>query len=346
MLVVTLGDPFSVNVELLAPLLAERQGRIASARGPAASHATVLVGAREQWETQASHLGAPELELTPVGALGHVPTGQGGLYFLDVGAGLPQRSAESWAEAERGAAAVRALATLDGFAPHGALAVVTAPIDKHAASLAGFAHPGQTEFFEAIWRTPGVMVLAGDRLRVGLATNHVRLADVASTLSVELVARKAATLAHTLTSSFGVATPRIAVLGVNPHAGDGGLFGDEETRLVLPALEKARAAAPHAELTGPLPADTAFHFALQGAYDGLLAMYHDQGLGPFKTVHFDDGINLTGGLPHLRVSPDHGPAQSLFLAGRAAPSSMAAALAAAWTYLERAATPRGGKESA
>lgn len=330
MLLITLGDPHSVNVELLAPLLAaEAKG------GRQATYPHVLIGSAWHWRDQTTRLGLSEaVPYEIVETLADAPPGHWS--FLDIGEASLSVPAERLSSEQRGELAVRALEALHSVTTLPRLAVVTAPIDKHAASLAGFKHPGQTEFFESLWGTDAVMILAGPRLRVGLATNHLPLREVVPALSIEKIAGKAALFAKTLREAYGFPQPRLAILAVNPHAGDGGLFGDEDELLVRPAVERARALAPFARFDGPLPADTAFFRAYAGAYDGVLAQYHDQGLGPLKTVHFDDAVNLSGGLAHLRVSPDHGPAADLFLKGQASNKSFDAALAMARRYLKEA----------
>jgi 4-hydroxythreonine-4-phosphate dehydrogenase len=336
MLVVTLGEPYSVNVELLAPLVQGPLGRTL------AGDRVALVGSAWQWRDQLQRLGVTPPPTEAVASLAAVRPGA--LAFLDVGDAGVERPAESLSPAERGRVAVRALEALRTLGDEPCVAVVTGPIDKHACHAAGYGFPGQTEFFEELWRGDAVMTLAGPRLRVGLVTNHLRLADVPRAVTRALVERKLGLFATTLASSFGVAAPRIAVVGLNPHAGDQGLFGDEERVAIAPAIEAVRRQPPVAGLTidGPVPADTAFHRAYHGRYDGVLAMYHDQGLGPLKTVHFDDGVNLSGGLRHLRVSPDHGPAADLFLAGKASGASWRAAMELAVAHLRRGA---GGEES-
>lgn len=343
MLVLTSGDPHSVTVEILAPLLAATSTASYLRQGP-----VVVIGSAWQWQDQAQRLGLTLPAMESVTTLAAARAGK--LAFLDVGTPDDSRPAETLAPAARGALAVRCLERLKtetaGRAATAPLAVVTAPIDKHACQSAGYAFPGQTEFFENLWGSAAVMTLAGPRLRVGLVTNHLALRDVPGRLSQDLIRRKLALFARTLRESFRIARPRIAVAGLNPHASDQGLFGDEEARLLTPAIAAVREAealefrADGAEIVGPLPADTVFYRALHGSYDGVLAMYHDQGLGPLKTVHFDDAVNLSGGLRHFRASPDHGPAKDLFLARRASPKSFAAALDLAVNYLERGA---GGK---
>lgn len=318
MLVVTMGDPLSVNVELVETLLPDLK---------AMDCPVVIVGSAWQWRHQAKGLPGPLVR-------GWEETGDRGLWFLDPFAGNPtlEVPTRQLSARDRGVCAVGCLDMLRQLPPTRRLAVITAPIDKAACRLAGFAWPGQTEFFEHIWDDKGIMILAGPRLRVGLVTNHEPLALVPGLLSRDLIRRKALLFRRTLQRVCGLPEPAIAVCGLNPHCGDGGLFGDEENRLIVPAVEEAALQVPG--LKGPLPADTVFHQALQGQWDGVLAMYHDQGLGPLKTVHFFDAINITGGLNHLRVSPDHGPAADLFLRGEARPDSMATALRYAGAWLD------------
>jgi 4-hydroxythreonine-4-phosphate dehydrogenase len=322
LLVVTSGDPLSVNIELF----------LAAMRPPPAGQRLLVIGSAWQWRDQCARLGQPE----PAMALVRTPEEAipGALSFLDLEGPEWQRPAEELTQDVRGHLAVRALDAVPRQDPAGGrLALVTGPIDKYACQLAGFGFPGQTEFVSHLWRGTAVMVLAGPRLRVGLATNHLALKDVASALTIGLLETKLNLLIETLRDAFGIAVPRIAVSGLNPHAGDHGLFGSEDDAVIRPAVQAIQARRRDAVISGPEPADTVFYRAYHGLYDGVLAMYHDQGLGPLKTVHFDTAINLSGGLPHLRVSPDHGPAQDLFLRGEASPASMKEAFRAAETYL-------------
>jgi len=204
-------------------------------------------------------------------------------------------------------------------------ALVTGPIDKHALSDAGVTHPGQTEYVaEACGVRRFAMMLAGPRLRVVLVTTHLALRDVAAAITQDGVFDAASLVADHLRRFESIPAPRIAVLGLNPHASDGGRFGDEEARVILPAVARLREAGIDA--SGPLPADTAFHRAVGGAFDAVVAMYHDQGLGPLKLLHFTSAINVTLGLPRPRCAPDHGPAFDLAGTGQADPGSLVEAL--------------------
>lgn len=206
-------------------------------------------------------------------------------------------------------------------------ALVTAPIDKAACQAEGFAFPGHTEYLASRAGAEVAMLLAGPRLRVVLATIHMALSEVPRRLTPEAIVLAGTRLAEGLRETFGIATPRIGVLGLNPHAGEKGMLGHEEGTVVGPAIARLQDAwRGRATFTGPLPADTAFHAHLQGDYDGLVAMYHDQGLGPFKLLHFHDGVNVTLGLPFVRTSPDHGTARDLAGSGLANPASLRAAV--------------------
>lgn len=206
-----------------------------------------------------------------------------------------------------------------------AAAICTAPIAKSAIHEAGWNFPGHTELLaERFGVERVVMMLAGPVLRVVLATTHVALRDVPSRLSPEGIAEVLQITDRDLRGRFGIESPRIAVCGLNPHAGEGGLFGDEEARLIAPGIELARAAGVRAE--GPFPSDGLFPRAARGGWDAVLAMYHDQGLIPLKTVHLETAVNVTLGLPAIRTSPDHGVAWDIAGKGIADPTSMEHAL--------------------
>lgn len=214
-------------------------------------------------------------------------------------------------------------------------ALVTAPIDKAACRDEGFEFPGHTEYLAA---RAGVdefaMLMVGPRLRVVLATIHVPLREVAGRLTVDGIVRVGRLLARALTDRFCRGRrPVVGVLGLNPHAGERGMLGDEEATIVGPAVAAlSRWTTEHDSpviFRGPLPADTAFPAHADGQLDGVVAMYHDQGLGPFKLLHMRDGVNMTLGLPFVRTSPDHGTARDIAGRGVADPSSMFAAVALA-----------------
>lgn len=221
---------------------------------------------------------------------------------------------------------VAARLALDGRAS----AILTNPIAKRTLYEAGFTHPGHTEFLgelaeQATGRsaTP-IMMLASDELRVVPATVHVPLRDVPDLLSVERLVAVATITASALRSDFAIKVPRLAMAGLNPHAGEGGSIGREDEDVVRPAIEALRRQG--LDITGPHSADTLFHAEARKRYDCAIAMYHDQALIPLKTLAFDTGVNVTLGLPFVRTSPDHGTAFDIAGTGRASPESFVAAL--------------------
>jgi 4-hydroxythreonine-4-phosphate dehydrogenase len=211
-----------------------------------------------------------------------------------------------------------------------ASAVVTNPIQKKALQTAGFPFPGHTEFLGALARevfgvtSEPVMMLAGPELKVVPVTIHIPLSAVPAALSTDLVVRTGRTVARELASRFGIEKPRLALSGLNPHAGEDGMLGREDAAIVAPAIVQLRAEGIDA--SGPFPADTMFHAAARRTYDAALCMYHDQALIPIKTLAFDEGVNVTLGLPFVRTSPDHGTALSLAGTGEARATSLIAAL--------------------
>jgi 4-hydroxythreonine-4-phosphate dehydrogenase len=203
-------------------------------------------------------------------------------------------------------------------------ALVTAPISKKLLRDAGYRFEGHTELLAHIARTKRfAMMLVGGPLRVALVTIHVPLAKVSRLLSTKKII-EVIELSHDMCRCLGIRHPRIGVAGLNPHAGESGLLGDEERRIIAPAVR--RAARKKINVTGPWPADTLFHKAYHGEFDAVVAMYHDQGLAPLKMIAFDSGVNLTLGLPFVRTSPDHGTAFDIAGKNIARPDSMIAAI--------------------
>ena len=206
-----------------------------------------------------------------------------------------------------------------------AVGMVTAPISKAAIRAAGSTFPGHTELLaERCNVSKEVMMLAGPRLKVALVTTHHALSAVPALLSVAEILATIRVTDAALRRHFGLTAPRLAVLALNPHAGEGGQFGAEESTIIAPAIAAAQAEGINA--SGPHSADTLFHFAVQGAYDAVICMYHDQGLIPLKLLHFDDGVNVTLGLPIVRTSVDHGTAYDLAGSGQASATSLVAAI--------------------
>lgn len=234
------------------------------------------------------------------------------------------------------AAGQAALAALEAATAHlreGAIDVlVTAPIDKHSIQSPGFAFPGHTEYLQAVLTDedhPGksLMILCNEDMRIALATAHLPLAKVPETLSKELILEKIEALDHSLRHDFGCLNPRIAVLALNPHAGEQGLLGSEEKEIISPAISEAQDKKILA--FGPYAADGFFGSGNYKSFDGILAMYHDQGLAPFKALAMDSGVNFTAGLPYVRTSPDHGTGYDIAGQGKASPDSLRAAVYAA-----------------
>ncbi|EPY00753.1 4-hydroxythreonine-4-phosphate dehydrogenase PdxA [Magnetospirillum fulvum] len=208
--------------------------------------------------------------------------------------------------------------------------VVTNPIHKKVMYQGGFRFPGHTEFLAALAAPQGgreVMMLTCPGLRVVPVSIHISLAQAVATLSTEAIVAVATVTARALTRDFGITAPRLAVAGLNPHAGEGGTMGREDIDIVAPAVERLRQVGIDA--IGPLPADTLFHERARRGYDAVICMYHDQALIPLKTIGFDRGVNVTLGLPVVRTSPDHGTAFDLAGSGRAGADSLIAALKSA-----------------
>lgn len=294
-LAVTLGDPRGIGPEVV---------RAALARGVEAE--ITLVGAREQLAEISA--GTPS----------------------EVGSWKPRRGAVGARSAEAGLLAGRGVERAAALALAGEVdAIVTAPVEKHALHLAGFLWPGHTEWLAHLAGGVDVaMMLASDRLRVVLVTTHVPFRDVPLLLTTDKIVRTGEVTRRGLVEWFGLAAPRLALCALNPHAGEQGLFGDEEARVLAPAAALLGAA-------GPLPADTVFVRAMQGEFDAVLAPYHDVGMTAIKVASFGSGVNVTLGLPFVRTSPDHGTAIDIAGTGRADPSSMHAALTLAVTLATR-----------
>jgi 4-hydroxythreonine-4-phosphate dehydrogenase len=269
----TCGDPAGVGPEIIEAWLATHPDEAAGVAviGPARWLATLATAAEK------IAVGLEEFVATP-----GQPCGEGALV--------------AWAAMERAAAGTR-LGEFSG--------VVTGPVSKAELARIGYAYPGQTEFFAARWGGEPVMAFCGGKLRVVLATWHLPLCEVAEALGPHLLRRTIAA-ADMLARAEGVALPRIGVCGLNPHAGEGGLLGEEERDFINPALEKLRADFPGLSLCEP--GDTLFARSLRGEFDVVIALYHDQGLAPLKVIDFDESVNVTLGLPQVRTSPDHGTA--------------------------------------
>jgi len=307
---ITLGDPAGIGPEIVVAALhaAPREWR----------ERIVVYGDRKPLERAARAVGIEVPEVAIVGE-GHGDAASPG--NPDVGSGAAQ---VKYLEAAVGAAAKGELA-----------AIVTAPISKTWARRAGFEFMGHTEMLAArLGATDVAMFFVGPKLKVALATVHRPLAEVVSDLSTERVRTVVELVAQSLIRDLGIATPRIGVVGLNPHAGEDGLLGDEDQEIIAPALEEP---LPPARLLGPLVPDAAFRDAVEGRFDALIAMYHDQGLIPVKLVDFEESVNVTLGLPIVRTSPDHGTAYDIAGRGIARSTSMKRALALAIEMVGRRA---------
>jgi 4-hydroxythreonine-4-phosphate dehydrogenase len=293
---ITLGDPRGIGPEIVARALAD----------PLSADITVI-GAEDQiaW--------VPAARRVSVGAWG---------------AGSGERAGDGASAASERNRAARA-GQLTGHAVERAVrlalggdvdAIVTGPAHKHALHLAGFPYPGHTEWLAHLaGDVDTAMMLAADRLRVVLVTTHVPLRDVPALLTSDRIVRTGRITERALRDLFGIAQPRLALCALNPHAGESGLFGDEDERILKPAAEALGAA-------GPLPADTVFVRALREEFDAVLAPYHDVGMTAIKVAAFGRGVNVTLGLPFIRTSPDHGTAFDIAGTGRADASSMRTAI--------------------
>jgi len=230
-------------------------------------------------------------------------------------------------------AALRALQTAVADLKRGKIdVIVTAPFNKLTMQGAGFSFPGHTEFFAKSFESKDhLMILISDVLRVGVATGHIPLSEVATSLNKENILHNIRLLDRSMQRDFGIHKPRIAVLGVNPHAGDGGLLGKEEETIILPAITEAQKEGILA--FGPYPADGFFGAAVYKRFDAVLAMYHDQGLAPFKALAFHSGVNFTAGLEVVRTSPAHGVAYDIAKEGTVIPDSFREAIYAACDIL-------------
>ena len=287
----TCGDPAGVGPEIIATWLAAN----------AAMAAEVAVIGPQLWlDTLGAAVTKIAVGLEGFSAAPGQPNGEGALV--------------AWAAMERAAA---------GCLSGEFSGVVTGPVSKAALAAIGYGFPGQTEFFAARWGGEPVMAFCGGKLRVALATWHVPLCEVPQALGPQLLHRTVVA-ADALARAEGIAAPRIGVCGLNPHAGEGGLLGEEERDFINPSLEKMLAEFPGLSLCQP--GDTLFARALRGEFDVVIALYHDQGLAPLKVIDFDEAVNVTLGLPFVRTSPDHGTAFGLAGQGKASPLSFANAV--------------------
>ena len=278
-----------------------------------------------------------------------IQIGAAGEAVAAFGDGLPVLPLDAAVRAEAGkpdpenaAAVIASIDTAIALVRRGeASAMVTNPIQKATLMAAGFGFPGHTEYLcHRAGGGPVTMMLAGPQLRVSLVTVHIPLAEVPARLTVDGVVTAGRLTAAALQRDFGIAGPRLAVAGLNPHAGEAGALGSEDEAIVAPAVAALQAAGIAA--FGPRPADTLFHAAARATYDAAICMYHDQGLAPLKTLDIEHSVNVTLGLPWIRTSPDHGTALDIAGTGRASPSSLIAALQMAAAMAQRRAAAAAG----
>lgn len=302
--VLSMGDPHGIGPEVLLKALA--QAAVREAVRP------VIFGARDYLCALRRDLGlASCLDESEVHEAGEYP--------------YPPR----WGTVEASAGAF-AIACLRGAVEYCRTCrlplLVTAPIHKKASRLSGFSFPGQTEFIASCFEgSDPAMAFFSDRLHVLLITAHIPLREVPSALDVEQLVGKTSRFYGALKKT-GISSPRLALCGLNPHASEDGLFGDEEERVLLPALQRLREKYGAQAVAGPFSPDVIFQRALKKEFDGIIALYHDQGLIPLKLVAFDSAVNVTLGLPLVRTSPDHGTAFDIAGRGTADPGSMMAAI--------------------
>jgi 4-hydroxythreonine-4-phosphate dehydrogenase len=319
-LAISMGEPAGVGPDLILQLYANRAAE--------ALPTFIVYGQLEFLRSRAERLGLalPMVEATPAEAADCFAEA---LPVCSIDGLVPDKPGE--ASPLSGKVVIGAIAQSVTCALNGACrGVVTAPIHKHVLYTAGFKHPGHTEYLADLCTAPGatpplpVMMLCHDDLRVVPATIHVPLRAVPDLVTVDLLVSTGEVLAHDLRTRFGIAAPRIAFAGLNPHASEGGAIGREDFDIVAPAITELRFRGHDVE--GPIPADTLFYPPHWRRFDAVVAMYHDQALIPIKTVAFEGAVNVTLGLPIVRTSPDHGTAFDLAGTGKASSASMLGAI--------------------
>lgn len=314
---VTMGDPGGVGPEIIIKALSDRQHRwqfipVVLGEISVLEQAGRIVG----WDGSFELIEKPRQAKDRVGPI-HVLTPQG----LGDGVFEPGRGS-----VEGGRAAALCIEEAVGLAMAGEVgAMVTCPINKAMLNRAGYAFEGHTQMIASLTGCDTyVMMLAGERLRVSLVTIHVPLEKVPGLITEASVFNTISVTYEALVRDFGLQEPRIGVAALNPHAGEGGMFGKEEKEIISPAIQRAGSEGANAQ--GPFPADTLFWRATRGEFDSVVAMYHDQGLAPLKLIHFYDAVNVTLGLPIVRTSVDHGTAYDLAGTGKANHRSLVNAL--------------------
>ena len=329
---ITHGDPNGIGPEIVLKALADR--RVVRYFEP------VLVGSAHVFRYSAHQFGLTTLKLRATKDMS-TPLREGQTRVIDTLPGKKARLVVGQATPESGQLAMEAVrVAVDLAVDRKVDAVVTAPISKHAIALANYEYPGHTEYLAHRTRTTAhLMMMVADTLRVGLASIHVPLQRVATLVNADSVTQCIVRLGQSLKQDFGIPKPKIAVLGLNPHAGEGGVLGREEIEEIMPAIQRCCSKGWLA--FGPFPADGFFGAANYRHYDAVLAMYHDQGLVPFKTLAFEEGVNFTAGLPIVRTSPDHGTAFDIAGKGIASPRSLLKAILLAVDIVRQHRAHRG-----
>jgi 4-phospho-D-threonate 3-dehydrogenase / 4-phospho-D-erythronate 3-dehydrogenase len=321
LIAITMGDPSGIGPEIIVKGLTTSPDFCR----------TVVIG-DAAWLQQHASQWAPQLSIHPIKDLDDARNEPGVLDVMDLH-NIPENLYMGRATPEGGKAAVEYIRKAVELATsHQVHAITTAPINKEAMHLAGFKYPGHTEMLADFTHTPEVaLMLAGGSLRVVLTTTHVPLSEVRDLLTRDRIL-KTIRLTHQWLTQVGIEQPSIAVTGLNPHSGDGGIFGNEEIETILPAIEAAQ--KENIKVDGPFSADALFGRIHEASYDAVITMYHDQGMIPIKMASMDRAVNITLGLPIIRTSVDHGTAFDIAGCGIAKPDSLLEALKVAATLAQ------------
>jgi len=318
----TLGDPSGIGPEVTIKALEDPELPVDFHPIVVGSRGT-LMDALERWARDFRQISDKKFLLS-----------ERSFYFVDVATEITGSIPVGKVSREGGIVASETTRKAVNLAKNGVVqAIVTAPVNKKSFHLAGLRYPGQTEFLAELTGTSSfAMMLIGKNIRSTLVTTHLPISEVSKNLTSSAILEKIELTDRALYRFFGCDNPKIAVAALNPHAGDEGCFGYEEERIISPAIDSAR--ARHIDAIGPLPADSLFPKAAQGKFDAVVAMYHDQGIIPVKLEAFGSGVNMTLGLPFVRVSVDHGTAYDIAGKGVADSSSMTAAIRTALALIK------------
>ncbi len=313
-LAITLGDPSGIGPEVTVKAL-QHPDLVKNFHPIVVGHRPSFLGAIQRWGQQFKQTAPDEFQIRRFK-----------VQYVEVASEITAEVPIGQTSKEGGIIAAAALREAGTLALQGLVdAVVTSPVNKEALHRVGLTYPGQTEFLAELAGTPVfAMMLVGHKIRVVMVTTHIPLAKVAKSLTPAAIVEKIEVTYLALKHLFGIAAPRIAVCALNPHAGDGGCFGNEEATIIEPAIAIVRRKGINA--VGPLPADSLFPRMLKGEFDAAVAMYHDQGIIPVKLESFGRGVNITLGLPFIRTSVDHGTAYDIAGQGQADADSMIEAI--------------------